>query len=319
MRYLSARLVGGVLVFFFVAYALTIALAYTFQREVVFPRRFVNAAPFQLMVGPEFERLTLTTADGESLKAYWKPPEYGAPVVIGFHGNGSLPEPMAVRFGADPWAEKGFGVLTFAYRGYPGSTGTPTEEGLIADGEAAIKFVRARAPSSALVLHGHSLGTGVAVAISERHEGLALVLEAPFSSLPDVVALTMPFLPGQLMHDTFFSQRRIAAAKAQTIIVVHGERDTVVPAILGRRLFSAAPHGVFLSVENADHLNLRGMRDEEIIELVLNGYPQPDPEIATETIEPPPANIPEVGTDPMEAFQPAPASIPQVGTDPLDE
>jgi fermentation-respiration switch protein FrsA (DUF1100 family) len=86
----------------------------------------------------------------------------------------------------------------------------------------------------------------------------------------------MPFLPSQLMHDTFVSARRIAGAQADTIVIVHGERDTVVPAFLGRRLYAAAPHGIFMSVEDADHLNLRGVRDAEILDIVLNGYP-PEP------------------------------------------
>ncbi len=275
MTQTALRLIGGLALVSLLLYGLLVAVAYTFQREMVFPRRFVNAAPFQAMVGPQFQRIALTTIDGERLKAYYKPPQVGRPVVVSFHGNGSVPEPLAVRFGSAPWADAGFGVMTFAYRGYPGSTGTPSEEGLLLDAEAAIEYVRAQAPDSKLILHGHSLGTGVAVAMSERYPSLGLVLEAPFSSLPDVVAATMPFLPGQLMHDTFLSQRRIASAQADRIVIVHGERDTVVPAFLGRRLYSAAPHGIFMSVEEADHLSLRGMRDSEILDIVINGYPAP--------------------------------------------
>lgn len=256
-----------------IVYALVVGTVYAFQREMVFPRRFVNAIPFQAMLGEEFERLTIVTADGESLKAYWKPPEDGAPVVVSFHGNGSVPEPLAARFGRAPWSEAGFGVLAFAYRGYPGSTGTPSEHGLIEDGEAAMRFVHERAAGHPVVLHGHSLGTGVAVAMSERHRTLGLVLEAPFSSLPDVVSVMMPFLPGFLMLDTFVSQRRIAGSQAEAIIVTHGERDPVIPAVLGRRLFAAAPHGLFLDIVDADHMSLLGVRDAEIVDILANGYP----------------------------------------------
>ena len=275
----ALRLFGGIALVSLLLYGLVVAVAYTFQREMVFPRRFVNATPFATMVGPDFERIVLETADGERLKAYYKAPIEGAPVVVAFHGNGSVPEPMAVRFSREPWSNAGFGVLAFAYRGYPGSTGTPSEEGLLLDAETAIAYVKERAPGNPMVLMGHSLGTGVAVALSERYPSMGLVLEAPFSSLPDVVAATMPFLPGQLMRDTFLSAGRIAGAKADAIVIVHGERDTVVPAVLGRRLYAAAPHGVFMSVEDADHLNLRGMRDREILQILLNGYPaQPTPQ-----------------------------------------
>lgn len=286
----AVRVIGGIAIVSLLLYGLVLAFAYAFQREMVFPRRFVNAAPFQAMVGPEFARIALATPDGELLKGYYKPPHRGAPVIVAFHGNGSVPEPMAVRFGSEPWAQDGFGVLAFAYRGYPGSTGTPSEEGLLIDAETAIAYVRQKAPDSRLVLMGHSLGTGVAVAMSERHPSIGLVLEAPFSSLPDVVAATMPFLPGQLMHDTFLSTRRIAGAQADSIVIIHGERDTVVPAFLGRRLYAAAPHGVFMSVEDADHLNLRGMRDSEVLGILKNGY----------AVEPSPLSEPVGSPDPLE-------------------
>lgn len=249
-------------------YALLIGGVYAVQREFVFPRRFVNAAPFLSMVGGEFELISLETSDGERLKAYWKPPVGLAPVVVSFHGNGSLPEPLAVRFGSAPWADAGYGVLSFAYRGYPGSTGTPTEAGLLLDAEAALAFVAEHAPLNPLVLHGHSLGTGVAVAMSELHPSLALVLEAPFSSLPDVVAATMPYLPGFLMQDRFPSIQRITHSQAQTIIITHGMRDRIVPFSLGQRLFESAPHGIFLAVNEADHLTIRGIRDGEILDLL---------------------------------------------------
>lgn len=309
MTQTALRLVGGIALVSLLLYGLLIAFAYAFQREMVFPRRFVNAAPFAAMVGPAFERATLTTADGEKLKAYFKPPAERAPVVVAFHGNGSVPEPMAVRFGSPPWSEAGFGVMAFAYRGYPGSTGTPSEEGLMLDAEAAIAYVKEHAPASPLVLMGHSLGTGVAVAMSERYPSQALVLEAPFSSLPDVVAATMPFLPGQLLHDTFASARRIAGTQADTIIIVHGEEDTVVPAFLGRRLYAAAPHGVFMSVENADHLNLRGMRDNEILDLVLDGYP-PEPTPQSEPVGSPDPLASGSAPPPTTAPVQAPAGSP---------
>jgi uncharacterized protein len=259
-----------------VAYALVVTAVYAVQREIVFPRRFVNPAPFLALVGDQFERLTLETSDGEFLKAYWKPPVGDAPVIVSFHGNGSVPERLAMRFGRGVWADAGFGVLTFAYRGYPGSTGFPTEMGLIEDGETAIRFVQSHAPANPVVIHGYSLGTGVAVAVSERHKSLGLFLEAPFSSLPDVVSVNLPFLPNFLMQDTFASQRRIVASQATTIVISHGEQDRIVPAMLGRRLHASAPHGRFIAIMEADHMSLLGLRDAEILEMLSNGYPIED-------------------------------------------
>lgn len=281
---LPVRFIVGGAATAILAYLLVVGAVYSIQRELIFPRRFIDAVPFQHLVGPQFERVALTTRDGETLKAYWKPPVGEAPVIVAFHGNGSLPEPMAARFGRAPWADAGFGVLAFAYRGYPGSTGRPSERGLIEDGETALLFAQQRAPGSPIVLHGYSLGTGVAVAISERHESLGLVLEAPFSSLPDVVRMTMPLLPGFLMHDQFVSHQRIAGSQAQVIIVIHGDQDRIVPVGLGRRLFASAPHGEFLAVMGADHMSLLGQRDLDIIQLLSHGYPIDMEDITDEQI-----------------------------------
>jgi hypothetical protein len=94
---------------------------------------------------------------------------------------------------------------------------------------------------SRLVLYGESLGSGVAVALAAQHEVAALILEAPPTSVAQVAQCHFPYVPAaQMVTDRFDSLSRIGKVKAP-VLILHGERDKVVPVRFGRALFSAAP------------------------------------------------------------------------------
>jgi uncharacterized protein len=187
---------------------------------------------------PEAEAVALATSDGERVIAWHVPPRAGQPIVIYFHGNAETVANGVHRHRAV--IETGAGLLAVSYRGYMGSTGHPTEDGLLRDAEAAYQFAAARYPAECIVLWGHSLGSGVAVALASTRPVAKLILEAPFSSTVDVAAAMFPFVPvRRLMLDQFHSDERIGAVKA-SILILHGVRDQVVPIRFGERLFALA-------------------------------------------------------------------------------
>ena len=241
-------------------FALMIGALGLFQRNLIYPSAFAASPPPRLPIPPGTETITLVTADGERLHALWRAPRAGCGVVVSFHGNGSRPEPAAARFSGPPWSAAGWGVLAIAYRGYPGSTGAPSEDGLIADGLAAAAEVARRAPDAPLLLHGHSLGAAVAVAVAERLPHLGLYLEAPFDSLPGIVRLAFPYAPTVLLRDTWRSDARIAQAGGP-VLIVHGTADGVVPLKLGRRLAAAAGPRTRFEAVAGDHVSVLGTRD----------------------------------------------------------
>jgi uncharacterized protein len=111
---------------------------------------------------------------------------------------------------------------------------------VLRDAEAAWQFTTLRWPSSPVVLWGHSLGSGVAVGLAARHPVAKVILEAPFSSTVDVAALRFPIVPVRwLMLDQFRSDQRIDAVRAP-LLIMHGERDWVIPIRFGERLFQLA-------------------------------------------------------------------------------
>jgi fermentation-respiration switch protein FrsA (DUF1100 family) len=144
-----------------------------------------------------------------------------------------------------------------SYRGYSVSTGRPTEEGLRQDALAAHEFAAARHPADRIALWGHSLGSGVAVRLASERPIGKLILEAPFFSAVDVAVKMFPFAPVQLlMLDQFRSDLRIGAVTAP-VLIVHGERDDVIPIASGERLFALirSPKR-FVRYPQGDHVNL---------------------------------------------------------------
>jgi fermentation-respiration switch protein FrsA (DUF1100 family) len=151
-------------------------------------------------------------------------------VILFFPGNGDFLAGRVSRFKGI--TSDGTGLVALSYRGYAGSTGSPSEEGLLRDGAAAYAFTAARYDPSRIVAWGFSLGTGVAVAIASEHPVGKLILEAPYTSTIDVAASLFPIVPvSLLMRDRFHSDRRIAGVTVP-LLVMHGDA--------GERLFAMA-------------------------------------------------------------------------------
>jgi fermentation-respiration switch protein FrsA (DUF1100 family) len=241
------------------AYVLTMVGLASWQRRLqYFPdRRLIELAQTSMSGG---EDLRLTTADGETLVAWYFPAKDGRPLILYFHGNGGALVDRIPRFRM--FTALGYGLLAVSYRGYGGSTGSPTQSGLMLDGETAYLKARARAyDGDRIVLMGASLGTGVAIAIAARHEAAALVLEAPYLSALDIASARYPMFPvSWLMLDTFRSDLAIRNVHIP-VLMVHGEEDHIIPLNSAKRLFELANEPkTFVSVPGGDHLVL-GLAD----------------------------------------------------------
>jgi uncharacterized protein len=228
-----------------------VAALYFGQRGLMYFPDTVRRPPASVGL-PQAEEVELATSDGERLVAWHVPPRAGRPVVLYFQGNGGGLDLRAQRFAK--LAADGLGLLALGYRGYGGSTGRPTEEGLLRDAAAAHDFAAARYGAGRLVLWGESLGTGVAVGLAAQRPVARVLLESPFTSAADVAAGVYWFVPVRLlMHDQFRSDARIAEVTAP-VLVVHGERDTIVPIRFGERLHALirGPKA-FIRLPNAGH------------------------------------------------------------------
>lgn len=247
-----------------VSYVAVTALAFVFQRKLIYfpsPQRPALSAA----AAEYYSEVTLTTADGLDLLAWYAPPGHDqAAVLVYFHGNAELIGDRAGKL--VPYLEAGHGALLVEYRGYGGNPGRPSEAGLYADGHAALDWLAGHGVAAArVVVYGSSLGSGVAVELAASRKLAALVLEAPFTSLVAVGKRAYPWLPVRLLtHDRFDSLAKMPRLEAP-IFIVHGEDDSIVPAAMGRAILAAAPpasQGLFVAGLGHNELLAIGAPDE---------------------------------------------------------
>jgi len=217
-----------------------LALLFAAQRSLVFPVPATQRTAPADAGFPEAEEHVLSTADGERVIVWHVPPKPGHAVVLYFPGNGDYLAGSVSRFRRI--TADGTGLIALSYRGYAGSSGHPSEQGLLRDAEAAYAFAAAQYEAERIVAWGFSLGSGVAVALAGGHPPGRLILEAPYTSIADVAASLPRFrwAPVRLLlRDSFHSDQRIAAVTVP-LLIMHGGRDAVVSIGFGERLFALA-------------------------------------------------------------------------------
>ncbi len=251
-------------------YACGLVVLFFAQRSFLFPIPTAERTAPQAAGFPQAEEHVLTTADGEKVIVWHVPAKPGRPVVLYFHGNGDFLAGFFGRF-RDIIAD-GTGIVALSYRGYAGSSGRPSERGLLLDAAAAYAFTTARYDADSIVAWGFSLGTGVAVALAAEQRIGRLILEAPFTSTVDVAASAFWFAPVRLlMRDPFRSDERIARVTVP-LLVMHGSNDLAIPIRIGEGLFALAGEPKqFVRFGGAGHENLGSFGAIETARQFING------------------------------------------------
>ncbi|MCR6659331.1 MAG: alpha/beta fold hydrolase [Asticcacaulis sp.] len=236
------------------AWLMAVGYLYIEQRHLLFyPERETEALAIK---GLDLQDVRIHTPDGETLQALYEAPRPGQPVILFLHGqSGTL---MMGKWRYIRMHKQGVGYLALAYRGYSGSTGTPSEKGLLIDGLAAYDWLKAKGfRDSDIVIHGHSLGTGVATYAATQRPARALILEAPFTAASDVGAERYPLIPVSiLMKDKFLNRERIRDVH-MPVLIAHGDKDSVIPFRQGERLYALANDPkVFVRMHGSEHNTL---------------------------------------------------------------
>ena len=216
----------------------SLVVLYFKQRAMLFPSPPVGRTAPAAAGLPEAEEHVLTSADGERIIVWHLAAKPGHRVVLYFPGNGDALAYLAGRF--RNIASDGTGVIALSYRGYAGSSGSPSETGILADAAAMYAFAKTLYDAGRMVLWGHSLGTGVAVATAAGQPLGGLILEAPYTSIAEVAARVFPYFPVRyLIKDPFRSDERIAQVRVP-LLVMHGAQDSTIAIRFGEQLFALA-------------------------------------------------------------------------------
>ena len=220
---------------------------------IYFPSREIEATPGD--VGLEFEDVRFQAPDGVALHGWFVPGE-GDATLVWFHGNGGN---IGHRVGniRELVERLQISIFIFDYRGYGRSEGSPYEEGTYLDAEAAITYVRSRedVDPEKTIYFGRSLGCAVAAEMAIKYPPRALICESGFTSVRAMTKRVYPFLPGlQFLVTTKYDTLSKIARVDAPVMVLHGDRDEIVPFSMSRELFDAVkgPKRIY-TIEGAGH------------------------------------------------------------------
>jgi uncharacterized protein len=201
------------------------------------------------------EDVWFTAADGTKLFGWYVEAPATNAVLIWCHGNGG--NIMHRLENLKYLHQLGLSVFLFDYRGYGKSQSVrPTEQGLYQDALGAYDYVTRirQVRSERLVVFGRSLGAAVAAEVAAQRPAAALILESPF---PSVEAVARHYYGGLPVHWLLGAKYRLIDRLPHLSLpklVIHGDRDRVIPIQLGEQVFQAAkPPKEWYVIHGADH------------------------------------------------------------------
>lgn len=223
----------------------------------------------QLMYFPEPERIApkdegladieerhLRAEDGADVIAWYGKAKPGQPTLLYFHGNAGSLASRSERI--RKYTNRGRGIYMMSYRGYSGSTGTPSEVNNVADAKRAYNdLIGLGVRPQDVIVYGESLGSGVAVQVAAEKQISGLVLDAPYTSMVELAASRYRWLPVRpMLLDRYESDSFIGRVRCP-LLIIHGEKDETIPVAMGRTLFAAANEPkqliTFPNAGHADH------------------------------------------------------------------
>lgn len=233
--------------------ALTLVGCRIEDRFIFHPSAEIVQTP--LHAGLQFQDHYFITTDGVRLNGWFIPRPGARATLVWFHGNaGNIGHRVEnIKLLHD---KVKVNIFIFDYRGYGRSAGSVSEEGTYRDGAAALAFVHQRLGIAAdqLIIFGRSLGAAVAVEMALRFPCQGVILETPFTSIRDMAKTVLPILPiGAILQTRFDVVGKVGKIKAP-LLVLHGDRDEVVPYEQGKQVFAAAQGAKeFYTINGANH------------------------------------------------------------------
>lgn len=250
---LLGRLLLGLAALVTLVYILPAVLLYIWQDNIIFPAPHISAERLaELAERAGADEVFAETTDGVRLYG-WHLSAGGTRAVLYFHGNGeSVAYTRAIQ---DELVEAGWDFVCISPRGYPGSGGAPGPGSLALDARAAWELVTGPlgfAPHQ-VVIHGRSLGGGMAGTLMRDIQPAGLILESTFRSLVAIGRDAFPLYPVRLLLRHRAPSEDHAPEVAYPVLVLHGDQDTVIPPHHGRALAERLPNVTFVEIQGFGH------------------------------------------------------------------
>lgn len=249
---LFRRIVIGVLVLAVLGYCGVLAYIYVNQRALQYDAGGKMFALSETKL-QHAELVSIPTADGSKLAAWYEPPQAGKPVILYFRGNSESFSREHERY--ETMEADGYGFVAFDYRGFGGSPGEISQSHVLEDGLAAYDWTAAK--GFPIVIWGRSLGSGPATYVASQRKSDALFLETPFDSATAVGRDRYWYLPVDLLMDDKYPVDQWIGKVTVPVFVAHGTADKKVAAYHGQRVYDLAPNKAGIWIEpGADHADL---------------------------------------------------------------
>jgi uncharacterized protein len=224
------------------------------HQYLYFPEPWDDSQDWKTLSGLPLEEVWLNASDGTRLFGWFLQAPGAREVMLWCHGNaGNIAHRLE---NLTQVYQRGISVFLFDYRGYGRSQGAPSEEGLYQDVVAAWDYLREerKIPAARIVVFGRSLGGAVAGELALKKEVAGLILESTFPSVEAVARRMFSGFPAHLMLKARFDLAERLKRIRVPVLVLHGDRDSLIPFEMGQAVFQAAnPPKTFYPVEGADH------------------------------------------------------------------
>ena len=177
-------------------------------------------------------------------------------VVFFLHGNAGNLERWFVN--TDFYRRANLDLFMLDYRGFGKSSGRiESQAQLEADVRAAWAQVAPAYAGKKRVIYGRSLGTGLAAMLAAENRSELTVLVSPYASMVQMAAEKYPWVPAAVLRYPLRTDERLPLVQGP-LLLVHGDRDTLIPIVHSERLQALVPRARLLRVPGAAHGDIQG-------------------------------------------------------------
>ncbi len=212
---------------------------------------------------PSKDFVDLTTSDGTQITALYLPHPQAKYTILFSHGNAE--DLGDLRPFLQKLHQMGFAVFAYDYHGYGTSKGTPSEQNVYQDINAAYNYLHQKLGISAnqIIIYGRSVGSGPSLELASRQPVAGLILESAFITAFRVLT-RIPIFP----FDKFRNIDKIKQFHGP-VLIMHGTVDEVVPFWHAETLFATANEPkLFVPIAGAGHNNLVEVAGDRYVQAI---------------------------------------------------